>query len=475
MNRREFIGKSMLVAGVMAIDMKAFAEFVSKMGEPNIRIGILSDVHIRLKNQTDVLEKTLRYFDKRGVDGVIMAGDLADAGLSRELQWLADTWYKVFPKDRGYDRRHVEKLFIYGNHDFEGQTYDRLEDILQGEDYDTVVAREGLVYDKAGWWKKIFHEKYDPIYIKDVKGYKFIGAHWGNGRNFPGLAEFMDAHRAEIEGSKPFFYYQHQHPKGTCSGPWVWGQDDGQSTQILSQFPNCVAFSGHSHNVLNDERTIWQGAFTSVGTSSLSYTYSFGGRENTYVDGGPYVHSQMRVVEQGDGKQGMVMSVYDDCIVLERREFVYDESVGDNWIIPLPAPGEKTLSFEYRAARAKIPQFAPGDTATVTRGMGKDRDGKENMQTTVHFPTVLKKRTGVRAHDFEVTLEKHDVDTYQIVGQKRVMSPHFHLGENMDEEEATCVFGEDEVPKDMDLRFIIRPCECFGGKGDPIYTDWFRI
>ena len=97
------------------------------------------------------------------------------------------------------------------------------------------------------------------------------------------------------------------------------------------------------------------------------------------------------------------------------------------------------------------------------------------MQTTVHFPNVLKKRNGIRAYDFEVTLEMRDFDTIKPFCCKRVYSPHYYLGEAKDEGEVVCVFGEADVPKGRDFRFAVRPCECFGKKGNPIYSDWMNL
>ena len=118
------------------------------------------------------------------------------------------------------------------------------------------------------------------------------------------------------------------------------------------------------------------------------------------------------------------------------------------------------------------PQFLKGDKPTVSRGKGKDRQGKEQMQVTVHFPNVTKARNGQRAHDYEVTLETTRADVHLIACQKRVMSPHFFLCEEQDQGEVTCVFGEAEVPVNYPYRFAVRPCESFGKKGEPIYTDW---
>ncbi|MGM9760027.1 MAG: metallophosphoesterase family protein [Parabacteroides sp.] len=477
MDRRCFLKSCALLAGAVSMDHQALAQLTPLMGEAKLKIGILSDIHIRLADQTGTLEAAFTYFRDHGVDGVLIAGDMADTGLIRQLKWVAETWERVFPKDKAPDGRHVEKLFIYGNHDLEGQNYGDLHEFVSKEGLEEFRRKEALVHDKAGNWKRIFKEKFQPIFIKEVKGYKFVGAHWGDWQHIPGMPDFMEEHRKELEGDKPFFYFQHAHPKNTCSGRWAWGQDNGDSTAALSRFPNCIAFSGHSHTILNDEMTLWQGDFISVGTSSLSYTYARGGRENTYVDGDKEkVPAQMPVVNQSDGRQGMLMTVYEDCITLCRHEFVYGENLGKDWLIPLPlTQGEKKLTFAYRTAHAVAPEFPAGSQVHVTRGEGKDRYGEEQPQLTVHFPNVLCRNANVRAYDFEVQVEMEDEDTQKIMLTKRVMSPHFYLGEKKDDDEVICVFGRKELPSYRPVRFVVRPVECFGKKGKAIYSDWMRV
>ncbi len=464
MNRREFLQKSSLLAGVAYLDAPAFAQAIKKIGKPYLTIGILSDIHLREIDSADTFRHTLEYFREQKVDGVIIAGDLADWGLEPQLQVVADTWFSVFPKDKRPDGQHVEKLFIYGNHDVQGYTWGIV-------DPETSKA-QGIGLRPAEVWKKCFREKYEPIWLKTVKGYHFIGAHWHD-NNIPGLEEFVQKHHKKLSSEKPFFYIQHPHLRNTCNGPWAWGQDDGKTTALFSKYPNAIAFSGHSHSPLNDDRNFWQDSFTSIGTASLYYLYPMPARENTYqADSSLKPIYQMPRIECKDGRQGMVMRVYDQCITFERKEFVYDKTLDDSWIMPWPISSSKPLTYENRALEAKVPQFGPDAKATVTQGMGKDRNGTEQQQVTVHFPNVLKKDCGVRAYDFEVQVEYKWLDIINVTCTKRVFSPHFYLAESQDEGEVTCVFSESELPKGHSYRFVIRPCECYGKKGNPIYTDW---
>ena len=41
---------------------------------PNLRVGILSDIHVTALSNADWFEKALRYFDGRKVDAVLITG-----------------------------------------------------------------------------------------------------------------------------------------------------------------------------------------------------------------------------------------------------------------------------------------------------------------------------------------------------------------------------------------------------------------
>jgi len=470
MNRRNFLQSTLMMTGAMCLDLPAFASRVSALGQPNLRIGILSDVHIGSEN-TNTLQHALEYFRDQQVDGVLIAGDIADNGLEKQLQEMADAWYRVFPKDKAPDGHKVEKIFIYGNHDMHGYTWSDNKYGMKDDEFE----KQAIGMHPAETWKRCFKEEYSPIYLKTVKGYHFVGAHWHDD-NIPGLDTFLKEHEAELKGDKPFFYFQHPHPKNTCNGPWVWGQDDGSVTEILGNYPNAVAFSGHSHMPIGDDRDLWQGTFTSIGTASLSYMCLFGARENSQVDGGKDEPSQMKNISFNHlGKQGMLMKVYDDCITLERREFVYDENVGENWIIPVPFNKQNPLTFENRAKTAKVPEFGSSDKVTITRADGKDRYDKEESQITVHFPSVLKKIQGERAFDYEVQVEMRFVDVVTVSATKRVFSPGCFLGEDKDENEVTCVYSTRELPAGHEIRFAVRPCNCYSKKGAAIYSEWMVL
>lgn len=463
-------------AAALAVGSAADTASAARQVPARLRVGVLSDVHVGLAPKSaDLFAKALVYFRERRVDAVIVAGDLTDTGLVPELENFAAAWRKVFPDGKGLDGQPVEKLFVWGNHDYNAWAWGGPENAKK-----KYAQYEKINADFADVWKRVFGEEYGKMWIKDVKGYKFVGCQY---QRYPASgpdADFLERHRGELAGPKPFFYIQHYHPKGTA--PYA-DEDGGASTKALSAFPNAVAFTGHSHTTLVDDRTIWQGEFTSVGTAALHDIIPFGGRENSFTCGGtdPYV-PQMPSVWWGHYHHGMLMTVYDDRIVLERRDFANDIPLAADWVIPLPFDG--SLRTEIREPKAPVPQFPDGAAVTVSDVKGKDRAGVEREQKVVSFPNVFAK-DGARPFDFTVSVEVATQDAHCIHLTKAVYSPRFCFGEAADEKTVTCVFSKDELPKAMKMwgsvvpapkgrsfRFVVCPRNCYGRKGKPILSAW---
>ena len=475
--RRAFIGQGAFAfLAAAGMGHRAFGA----TGTARLRFGALSDIHIRRgKGSCDIFEKALTYFRDQKVDAVLIAGDLADSGLDSQLRRVGETWRRVFPDDRRPDGEHVEKIFVTGNHDFEGWRYGaaRKFGITKEKDGNDILSLH-----MAEGWKRAFDEDYAPMYVKTVKGYKFVGVHYdpdGGYHKEGAIAAFLESHRDELAGSKPFFYTQHFHPQGTCSAPWAWGEDKGYSTAALSVFPNAVSFTGHSHTPITDDRTLWRGAFTSVGTASLRFLVLFGGRENSSIWGekGLDLHQQMPALTGRDAQQGQLVTVYDDRIVLERRDFANDLPAAPDWIVPLPAHAS---SFAERAKEAPVPEFSAGAEVTVERIKGKNRANEETEQFVVSFPNVKGLAGGAHAFDFQVTVEAEEVDRPKIWVTKRVYSPHFYWAAEKDDDTVTCVFACSELPapnkvpteRGRRFRFAVAPANSFGGHGKAIRSDW---
>ena len=390
MNRRSFIGRSLSLAGLAVcrpgiVFAAEHGKYLS--GKPNLVFGVASDIHVRLlygrkdKYFTEFWRKALELFRDQGADAVIAAGDLCNLGVTDEMQAFADTWFDVFPDDRAPDGRKVERVFVYGNHDVSLPMARRACKNDKNE-----MKKRASALDRAGCWKRIFKEEFSDVYRKTVKGYDFIGAHWNGGlKGFDdsfckGLEAFYDKIGPSLDKSKPFFHVQHPHPKGTCHGESVWGQDDGVSTKVLSRHPNAVSFSGHSHNSLLDERAIWQGAFTSVGTATASHIGLSclkpgveSGFENYRTYGKTAEAKEeaerakvMPMMDRSQGRQAQVVRVYDDRIVFSRYDLYDQKPLAEDLVMPLDTAKTKPFAFAPRCEAAKQPQFPEGAKVTVS-------------------------------------------------------------------------------------------------------------
>ncbi|MBO5941579.1 MAG: metallophosphoesterase [Kiritimatiellae bacterium] len=482
-SRRKMLAGGFGAAAYMSL-RGAKAAGLMKKGR-NLRIGIMSDIHITDEKSAERVEKAFSYLKDQKVDGVLISGDLIDGGVREQLEIVAKTWFKVFPGNRGKDGEIVEKLFVYGNHDIGGHKYSYPP--IKTKTKEWIEENALSVGDnRKKVWEELFKENWEPIWKKTVKGYTFVGGSWSRGpKHVDGAPKWLRDHAAELKGEKPFFYIQHPHPKGTI--PHAWSGDDGTITEALAEFPNAVAVTGHSHMALVDDRSIWQGAFTCINASSLRYTSNFGGRENSREFGveDPKT-SQMFAIWAPDVAPVMVMDVYDDAFVFHRQDILSSLPIGEDWVFPWKAGTGHEMSYSERAQKQPRPQFGSTARIKVSERQGLNRRKEKVEQVVVEFPNVRKMSgSPLRAYDYEVVCEIRDVDVVKPHVTKRVFSPKYYLPETKDSATVTCVFAKSELPqakkindgpfrKTIAWRFAVRPCSCFGVKGEPLATSWFE-
>lgn len=474
----------------------------------NLRIGILSDIHVTAMDNSNWFEKALRHFDSIKVDGVLITGDLTTYNKLKEFEAVAATWFKVFPNDLRSDGAHIERLFLTGNHDVDGWSYG-------GARYKTAeeAKPESFFFNREEFWQRLFHERYEPIMVKELKGYTFILRNWmsilGTESKGHGIAAgFQDeisplpevlARLGDKLRGKPFFYAQHDQIADTVNSTWLlrgesWsnGQDNGFARKHLKAYPNCVALTGHSHYSLTDEQSIWQGEFTSVNCScARGFAFTNPGRENGFActDFNRKPPFEMERFDHKSVRQGLVMDVFDDRINLQRLDITYDQSLGEDWVIPIyangstiPANGTPKYDIKTRAAAAKPPTFAPGDKVTVAKiekGYRRDSEGigaldksDPHAQLVVTFPPITTATSPSRGFDFKVTCEMKVADMVQTVQERRVFSPNAYQAESRDVVPCTCHFPVRELPERHKLRFVVTPYDCWGNAGRPIASDW---
>ena len=463
-SRRNFLGGCAALGALPTL--RTFADAVAS--KPLMKLGVVSDMHINRSGDEKWWKRSLEFFRDRGVDGVVCCGDFADTGTKTQMKIFADVWYSVFPEGKYPDGRKCEQLFVYGNHciDF----WQREKGLKENPDKAAAEAI-GVGDNRAKFWEEIFHEPFAPVWIKKLNGCTIIGAHWRSWeRPECKLEAFLEAHRSEIDPAKPFLYLQHDHVGGTTFDKWGWGNDRGRSFPALAKFPNCVAFTGHSHYTLTDDRGWWQNEFTSVNAGSLVYS----SKEYSLVEnsiGNDWGHREKRRHKMwsngtDDGRQGAIATFYPDRIEIERREFYYGtESLGPDWIIPFPAKGDPALTYAGRAAKRSAPEFAPDAVLKIGK---TDQRGEPRIALTVPPALMV---DGCRPFHFEATatIVEDGVDLVQ--AQRRVLTADFHRSLLRMNRDTPIWFDPKELVEKGHYVFSVRPVDCFGAKGRAITAE----
>ena len=442
--------------------------------QPDLRFGVMSDVHIGGKaDAAETLEKVLRWFASENVDAVLCSGDIAHSGLISELEGFAAVWHKVFPGGRAGDGRKVELMISTGNHDVDGWS-GRWKNFSEEE----MLAQRFCYKDNPEkTWQRLFGQKWETIWRREVKGYTFIGSQWFTLR--PPIGAYMREHASTIDPGKPFFYCQHAHPKGTCHGEYASVDDNGYTPGVLSRFPNAVAITGHSHCSVSDERAVWQGAFTSIGAGCLHE--GAGGFSYDNVVAFWHLKSQQNVMASmedpgrwgGDGKGGScgLVEVFKKRIVVHRRSVVFGRPVGPAWTVPIPARPDGPFDFSKRIAerqaKGAVPQFAPGAKIEAVYCPGGHRLSGEAYRgkpcVHVKFPRA-KTVKGSRVFDYIVEACPEGGKPVT----RKLIAAGFAYPEADADLPGECLFSVGELPVDGPVRFKVTPRDCFGLPGKPL-------
>ena len=436
--------------------------------EPNLTFGVISDLHVTTPESTATFRRALAYFRDRGVDAVVVTGDLSDWGLKSGLKYVADTWYDVFPDDRAPDGRKVEKIFCTGNHDYDGYWYGdmTLDMHVQGYSEEESLVKLGM----KKCWEEAFHEPFEQVRRRTVKGYDFISSEWKDGKDgFKEGEAWFAANGKTLDPKKPFFVLTHYPFRNTTS---CSGGGDAYSGDLFKKYPNAVTFTGHCHWTLNDERSIWQGEYTAIAVPSMSYTSIPGGYENGSDSrrGNPKASmAKLPARPEFREAQGYLVSVFDDHMEVERRDFTEGVEAAPAWIVPLGAAAESRYAFANTKKRTPVPEFPGGAKVDANVCNTEDRDGHWAIMMRLEFPSAHA-RNG-RVYDYEVRVEMED-GTVAVV--KRFLAPAFYRLERDEPSRQNFLFNAMALPETGKYRFRVYPRNCFGVCGKPIESKTFQ-
>ena len=434
MTRREFLlssGAVTLLSGCRSFDL---------FGAPEMTFGVVSDIHVTTPKSCAMFEKALRQFKRRGVDAVMVPGDLTDWGLKASLRYVKETWDRVFG---GTD---VVPLFCTGNHDYDGWAYGDMTMEMHANGYSEAdrMVKGGV----GAAWEEILGERFGDVRCRSVKGFDFVSCEY-RPENPEALKTWFEENRARLTGTRPFFFFQHLPIKGTTVDSFGWA-DNGVTKPVLDAFPNCVAFTGHTHRPFIDERQIWQGEFTAINIGCLQ-TWAGFAAGSTPPD------------QAKEAYTVLLMDVYRDRLVVERYDVRDRSKCGPDWVVPLPFAAESAPYAPARAAqRVKaLPMFAADAKVTVS---------VEEEGYRFSFPEASK---GPRAFKYVLACERRNAKGKWERFTHDEIFGDFHIAPKDRTGETSCVLSAGFFAPGESYRATVTPQDCFGHSSASIASAVF--
>jgi predicted phosphodiesterase len=459
----------------------------------NLVFGVLSDTHLRTRLvgiqpgrnwSPKYFAAALEYFKARNVDAVVHCGDFAHRGQVEEMQYHANYWNKFFPGGMAPGGHRVEKLFVTGNHDVDGSGYYGFCTKKYPDPDER--AKHVLSTDLAANWERIWGEKYEPLWHKEIKGYHFFGRNWAeDGMEFAKMINAQADKSGFKASSKPFFVLTHRRPLAALR-------------KSIARNPNAISFFGHNHwsNANWNTAYLYKGGLVAIQCASCEPRGC-----NALVGDDWITKAKIEGLDKaGRGRQGFVVRVYDDMIVFERHEFSDGEtSLGPDWVMPFDREEGKgkrphPLSREERKKAIGEPQFREGakliveDVSTGLTGLtglsGAKPQTSDNLVNPVNpvqeNPASPKLRvripladgnpdSRVYAYEVEVTGDEGTPKLYKAV---YAAGCNMGIGHETNGGVTTLEIAKDELPPGKTLTIAARPLSSLGTKGKAIAAEW---
>lgn len=255
------------------------AEEVVEITNPELAFAVFGDVH----ENANHFQKAIDDFYKinPNMDALILNGDNVDQGIDEQY----DSMNEILEKNK----KLLPDIIIknIGNHEF----FDYNIETNSKEEVQGFIRN---YLDFAGE-EKVYHDKW-------IKDYHFIslGSEDGNSETMNSVTAFLSTEQLnwfkeklaeKYEKGKPIFVFLHQQLEYPNS-KWVGVQQAEELKNILSEYPEAILFSSHTHRDLSDNSISLDKPFTIVNTGAVHYTlvideYEENGvrREDDYISG----------------------------------------------------------------------------------------------------------------------------------------------------------------------------------------------
>ena len=410
--------------------------------KPLLKVAIISDVQGYAEEYDWGMHNTELAFQilaPKQPDVLLMGGDLTDG---RRKDAFA------------YYRKLVEKHFAgkipvsvacAGNHDY-------LSELPHGDrGLDDVIYRQ---------FCEALDQPLDNPYHTVIGGYDFIAV--SENVYFDTPIRYSDEMMAKLEdelkkavardNKKPIFVVTHFLPRNTVPGSH--GGSGIQSLRdLFNRYPQVVSFSSHVHYPLEDERNIWQGEFTAIQTSTLSYACM---EERPFNSCGAIVPFAREVV------QCMYMEIFADRLEIHRYNVEDQREIKPDrfWKVPLPFDPATAPYTDARKLQRRAPEFVPGTKAYLRYDYG------------YLYLLFEEAKHDDFVHFYKLVLSDLDEAGNAVFKSEHLYVSNFYrLERNRDHRQVIQLPGVDLTPLGR-MRAEIYPVESFGNTGKPLVVDF---
>lgn len=322
-------------------------------------------------------ELALQYTD-RGVDAVFFAGDIINNARASQVESFKDVYEAVF------DPAKVPFIFCLGNHDIRsGRPYTLQELTMDtyyrifGDAYRTYDAENsdlqmGYVHQVVGGYHFIAVNPMDSGYVCEEGDTS--GAHYA-----PELLEWLDQILARITAEQPNRYvFLTTHPmlRGLAyggdliMGTLFWNTEE--LLTVLNKYPQVVAFGGHLHFPISDERSIMQDKVTNINCGAMSYMATENG-------GFRYMANKTVMKDASLVSNGHLVQIDEDGnLRIIRMNFGLHKTIKQPWILPAPSADGAHLKCYSKArgnAENNQPPVLPEDAIFVADNAARIAEG----------------------------------------------------------------------------------------------------
>lgn len=352
-----------------------------------LQFAAVSDIHTSTSASTvqhafEVLKETALLYTEKGLDAVVIAGDLTNSYTNDQSTKIKEANQVKEVYEAVFDPNEVPMIFTVGNHDHDFQNSNALGASLQTF-MSTIGSGKEAAYtqydvdcsDSANGSRHCVINGYHFLFVEPIT-YACSGADDTGAKYQTATKTWLDNELAAITAENPnqyVFVITHPMIYGTVYGSELltsgiyWYTKDLTST--LEKYPQVVTFGGHLHFPINDERSIMQTKFTSLGCGSVQYMA---------IENGEYEDMKSATVmnDANDVSSGYLVQIDKDGNVrFIRLDFERDSSIKTPWVISAPTSDASHLNkYSKDRANSNTAPVLVEDAISITDNSATDEE-----------------------------------------------------------------------------------------------------